>query len=66
MNCITRNTPLEQLPELLSVNEAAAWMGIGRGLAYDLARRGDLRNSSRQPMCRASSLTGCATPAPAC
>jgi excisionase family DNA binding protein len=42
MSGITRNTPLRELPELLRVEEAAAWLGIGRGLAYDLARRGDL------------------------
>lgn len=39
---ITRKTPLEELPELLSVAEAAAWLKIGRGLAYEMVRRGDL------------------------
>jgi len=39
---ITRHTPLADLPELLRVEEAAAWLGISRGLAYGLAQRGDL------------------------
>lgn len=39
---ITRHTPLADLPELLRVEEAAAWLDIGKGLAYELARRGDL------------------------
>jgi excisionase family DNA binding protein len=39
---IDRFTPLSELPELLRVDEAAAWLGIGRGLAYELVRRGDL------------------------
>jgi len=39
---IDRRTPVSELPELLSVDEAAAWLDISRGLAYELARRGDL------------------------
>lgn len=39
---VTRQTPLADLPELLRVEEAAAWLGISKGLAYELARRGDL------------------------
>ena len=39
---ITRQTPLNELPELLRVEEAAAYLGIGRGLAYELARQGTL------------------------
>jgi excisionase family DNA binding protein len=39
---ITRNTPVEQLPELLFVSEAADWLGIGKTLAYELVQRGDL------------------------
>lgn len=39
---ITRATPLSELPELLSVPEAATWLHIGRGLAYEMVRRGDL------------------------
>jgi excisionase family DNA binding protein len=37
---ITRATPLEDLPQFVSVEELAAWLGIGRSLAYDLVRRG--------------------------
>ncbi|MBS1819604.1 MAG: helix-turn-helix domain-containing protein [Acidobacteria bacterium] len=39
---ISRHTPVADLPELLSVEEAATWLGIGRSLAYDLVGRGDL------------------------
>ena len=39
---ITRQTPLNELPELLRVEEAAAYLGIGRGLVYELARQGTL------------------------
>jgi excisionase family DNA binding protein len=39
---ITRETPLEDLPEFLRVDEAALWLAIGRGLAYQLIRRGEL------------------------
>lgn len=41
---ITRNTPLSDLPELLTVDEAAAWLGIGRGLVYELVKTGELRS----------------------
>lgn len=36
---ITRNTPLEHLPELLRVREAATWLAISEWLVYDLVRR---------------------------
>ena len=39
---ITRMTPVSDLPELLSVPEAAAWLHIGTGLTYEMVRRGDL------------------------
>jgi excisionase family DNA binding protein len=39
---VTRRTPLDELPELLRVEEAASFLGISKGLAYALARRGDL------------------------
>ena len=39
---ITRYTPVEQLPELLFVSEAAVWLGIGRTLTYELVQRGEL------------------------
>jgi excisionase family DNA binding protein len=39
---ITRFTPFDQLPELLRVEEYAAWVGCGRGLAYAMAKRGDV------------------------
>jgi excisionase family DNA binding protein len=39
---ITRQTPLADLPELLRVEEVALYLGISKGLAYELARRGEL------------------------
>jgi len=39
---ITRRTPFADLPELLRVEEAAAFLGIGKTLAYAMARRGEL------------------------
>jgi excisionase family DNA binding protein len=39
---ITRTTPRADLPELLRVEEAAAWCGCSKYLMYELARRGDL------------------------
>jgi len=39
---VTRMTPLNELPELLRPEEAAAWLGISRGLIYELAKRGEL------------------------
>lgn len=39
---ITRSTPSSDLPELLRVDEAAAWLGISRGLVYELVRKGEL------------------------
>lgn len=42
MTPITRTTPADQLPEFLFVAEAAAWLGIGKTLTYDLIARGKL------------------------
>jgi excisionase family DNA binding protein len=39
---ITRFTPIEQLPEMLRPEEAAAVLGVSKGLVYELCRRGDL------------------------
>ena len=39
---ITRYTPFEELPELLEVVEFTAYTGIGRSLAYELIKRGEL------------------------
>jgi excisionase family DNA binding protein len=39
---ITRTTPVEALPELLFVHEAAAWLGVGRSLIYELVKTGEL------------------------
>ena len=42
MTPITRRSPLSDLPELITVDEAALWLGIGRGLVYELVKRGTL------------------------
>ena len=39
---ITRHTTFEQLPEYLTVDELRAWWGIGRSLAFELVRKGDV------------------------
>lgn len=39
---ITRQTPFNELPEYLRVDEVAAWLGCGRGLAYRLVEDGTL------------------------
>ena len=36
---IDRNTPLDELPELLRVDEAARWLDCSRGTIYEQARR---------------------------
>ena len=41
---ISRTTPIEELPQLVRVDEAAAWLGISRGLVFELCRRGDLKS----------------------
>lgn len=42
MTTITRTTPVADLPELLRVEEAAAFLGVSRGLVYEMVKRGDL------------------------
>jgi excisionase family DNA binding protein len=39
---VTRLTPINELPELLRVEEAALYLGTSKGLIYELARRGEL------------------------
>jgi len=39
---VNRLTPIDALPEYLRPEEAAAVLGISKGLVYELARRGDL------------------------
>jgi excisionase family DNA binding protein len=39
---ITRKTRFEDLPDFLSVEEARAYLGLGRSTLYDLLRRGEL------------------------
>jgi len=36
---IDRHTPIDQLPELLRVDEAAQWLDCSRGTIYELARQ---------------------------
>ena len=39
---ITRRTPIVDLPELLRVEEVAAWCDCGRGTVYEAVRCGSL------------------------
>jgi excisionase family DNA binding protein len=39
---INRYTPLADLPELLRVDEAAAWLDCSRGCVYEMAANGEL------------------------
>jgi len=39
---VTRNTPFDELPQFLSVEEFRIWVGIGRSCAYDLLRREEI------------------------
>jgi excisionase family DNA binding protein len=37
-----RETQIERLPEVMTVAQAARYLGIGRNAAYEAARRGEL------------------------
>jgi excisionase family DNA binding protein len=41
---ITRRTPISELPELLTPTEVADWLGIGKGLVYEMIKRDQLAN----------------------
>jgi len=41
---ITRSTPIADLPELITVEELARWLGVGRGTGYELIRRGEVKS----------------------
>jgi excisionase family DNA binding protein len=41
---ITRQTPLEELPQFLSVEEFCAYLDIGRSCAYELVRTGKIES----------------------
>jgi len=41
---ITRRTPLAELPQMLTIDEAAAWLRLGRNGAYELIRRGEIKS----------------------
>jgi excisionase family DNA binding protein len=42
MTTITRTTPVNELPELLRVEEAATFLGVSRGLIYEMVKRQEL------------------------
>jgi excisionase family DNA binding protein len=42
---VTRSTPINELPELMTPHEAAAWLGVSVWSVYDLARRGDIAST---------------------
>jgi len=39
---IDRKTPIEELPELLRVEEAARWLDVSRGVLYEMIRRNEI------------------------
>jgi excisionase family DNA binding protein len=39
---INRRTSFENLPEYLTVDECRTYLGLSRGLCYDLLKRGEL------------------------
>ena len=44
---ITPNTPIDALPQFLSVAQVQAYLGIGRSAAYDFARQHGVRIGSK-------------------
>ena len=42
MSDINRSTPFDELPDYLTPEELRHYLGIGRGTAYDLLRRGEI------------------------
>ncbi len=41
---ITRHTPLDALPELLTPDEVRAFLGVGRNTVYEMLRRNEIRS----------------------
>ncbi len=41
---VTRFTRVEDLPQLVTIPELARFLGVGRGKAYDLVRRGEVEH----------------------
>jgi excisionase family DNA binding protein len=41
---VSRFTSLEEIPQLVTVAELARFLGVGRGKAYDLVRRGEVEH----------------------
>ena len=37
-----RTTTFEELPELLTPEEVREWLGVSRGMVYELLRRGEI------------------------
>jgi predicted DNA-binding transcriptional regulator AlpA len=44
---LSSNTPLDALPQFLSVAQVQAYLGIGRSAAYDFARQHGVRIGSK-------------------
>ena len=42
---VNRATPIRDLPELLTADEAARWLGISKWSTYDLCRRRVLQST---------------------
>jgi excisionase family DNA binding protein len=41
---ISRATKLDDLPDLITVEELATWLGVGRNTAYALLARGEVKS----------------------
>jgi excisionase family DNA binding protein len=64
---ITRDTKFDQLPEYLTPEELGSYLGLGRGTAYDLLRRGEIPSIRlgrliRVPKSALTTNTGTAAP----
>ena len=44
MSAVTRFTPIEELPQYLTIEEFCAFMAIGRSCAYELVRTGKIES----------------------
>jgi excisionase family DNA binding protein len=41
---VSRATKLDDMPELITIEELAIWLGVGRNTAYALVARGEIKS----------------------